>query len=497
MIQQQALAANAEGRLAPCLKNLNAAVVMLVTRDGWLLDANRGYGRIFDPGDDVRSLFIQPRFDEFAARAPTDGVIYRGLLTLGRLEAQSASFDGTVYEEGDHLLIVAEPDVQGMEETISRLQSLNARLADVRGSFPPPFPQQSSFQDRLLETVPAIILLLNPEGRIVRINTSMERLSGYLEGEVAGKDWFTTFVPEGGQAQGRERFGEAMGIGGSSRHVGPMVTRAGALRQMEWHGRTLTDERGRVTLLCVGHDITEGVAREEGLRRDHDALRESGRRKDEFLAMLGHELRNPLGVISIGLELAGVLTDMDAVLRNRDVMGRQVKQLTRLVDDLLDVSRSTRGTLWISRQRVDLNDIVRGAVDDMRVLGDAERHDLSLAMPQRPVMVFVDPVRMTQVMVNLLGNAAKYTPPGGRIDVAVEPAPEGVRVRVKDNGVGIPPDKLEAVFEMFARVDPHNHQGHGIGLSLSRAFIEMHGGTITAHSAGRRQGSEFVIRIPT
>ncbi len=497
MRREPAPAANTEGRLAPSLKNLNASVVMLVTRDGGLLDDNRGYGRIFNPGDDVRSLFIQPRFDEFAARAPTDGVIYRGLLTLGRLEAQSASFDGTVYEEGDHLLIVAEPDVQDMEETISRLQSLNARLADVRGSFPPPFAQQRSFRDSLLETVPAIILLLDPEGRIARINPYMEGLCGYLDSEVAGKDWFTTFLPQVGQAQGRERFREAMAVGASSRHVGPLVTRAGALRQIEWYARTLTDERGRVTLLQVGHDITERIAREEDLRRAHDALRDSGRRKDEFLAMLGHELRNPLGVISIGLELAGVLTDTDAVVRNRDVMRRQVKQLTRLVDDLLDVSRSTRGSLWISRQRVDLNDIVRGAVNDIQVLADGFPHALSLAMPRHPVMVFVDPVRMTQVMVNLLGNAAKYTPAGGRIDVAVEPAPEGVWVRVKDNGVGIPSDMLETVFEMFARVDPDSHQGHGIGLSLSRAFIEMHGGTITAHSAGRQQGSEFVIRIPT
>lgn len=359
--------------------------------------------------------------------------------------------------------------------------------------------QEKSFSDSLLETVPAIIVLLDSEGRITRINSYMEQLSGYLNHEVAGKDWFTTFLPDEDQAQIRDLFGEVMRTDVNVGHVNPIVTRSGVLRQIEWHARTLTDERGRVTLLNVGHDITERMAYEEGLRRAANALREAEHRKDEFLAMLGHELRNPLGAVSNALELADVLSGTDAVLKNRDLMQRQVKQLTQLVDDLRDISLLTRGVLRISQQRVDLNDIVRSAANDMQWLIDKAGHSLSLAIPQEPMMVYVDPARMTQVLGNLISNAAKYTPSGGQIDLGVEPTPGGARVSVKDNGVGIPPEKLESIFDMFAQLNlaGHDSEGQGIGLSLARTFIEMHGGTITAYSAGAEQGSEFVIWIPT
>ena len=193
--------------------------------------------------------------------------------------------------------------------------------------------QEKSFSDSLLETVPAIIVLLDSEGRITRINQYMEQLSGYLNHEVAGKDWFTTFLPDEDQAQIRDLFGEVMRTGVNAGHVNPIVTGSGVLRQIEWLSRTLTDERGRVTLLNVGHDITERMAYEEGLQRAANALREAERRKDEFLAMLGHELRNPLDAVSNALELEDVLSDTDAVLKNRNLMQRQVKQLTQLVDD--------------------------------------------------------------------------------------------------------------------------------------------------------------------
>lgn len=252
-------------------------------------------------------------------------------------------------------------------------------------------------------------------------------------------------------------------------------------------------------MLNVGHDITERLAYEEGLKRAATALREAERRKDEFLAMLGHEMRNPLGTVSTALELENVLSDTDAVMKNRHLMQRQVKQLVQLVDDLRDISLLTRGVLRINRQWVDLDDIVRSATNDLQWLIDKAGASLSLAIPQEPIMVYLDPARMTQVLGNLVSNAAKYTPSGGQIYVGIEPTPGGARVRVKDNGVGIPPEKLESIFDLFAQLNlaGNDSEGQGIGLSLARTFIEMHGGTITAYSAGAEQGSEFVIWMPT
>lgn len=356
--------------------------------------------------------------------------------------------------------------------------------------------QAKKFSDGMFQSVPAIILLLKPDGRITRINSYMEQLSGYRNHEVVGKDWFTTFLPDQDQVQLRELFDEVLLTGENQGHVNPIVTRAGALRQVEWHARILTDEHGCVTLLNVGHDVTERIAYEDALRKADEALREADRRKDEFLAMVSHELRTPLGAISNALELSGMLSDKDAIQKNQALMRRQVQKLTRLVDDLLDISRVKRGAVRIRQQTLDLRDIVRGAINDMQLLIDERAHSLSLSIPHDPVMVFVDPARMNQVLINLLGNAAKYTLPQGQIDVAMEETAAGARISVKDNGLGIPPDKLETVFEMFARVNDDGQGGHGIGLGLAKTFVEMQGGTINAYSAGEQRGSEFVIRIP-
>jgi signal transduction histidine kinase/ActR/RegA family two-component response regulator len=231
-----------------------------------------------------------------------------------------------------------------------------------------------------------------------------------------------------------------------------------------------------------------------------DALRETDRRKDEFLAALAHELRNPLAPLSNTLHLLRSRGEKDAEERRaHDVMRRQVQHLTRLVDDLLDVSRITRGKVSLQREMVDLRAVVRSAVETSRPVIEANGHTLELALPDEPVQLHGDPVRLAQAISNLLNNAAKYTPAGGLIRLNVERDSGCAVIRVIDNGIGIAEAALPHVFDLFMQEDESSGRaqgGLGIGLTLVRTFVHLHGGEVCAFSAGPDQGSEFVIRLP-
>ena len=236
------------------------------------------------------------------------------------------------------------------------------------------------------------------------------------------------------------------------------------------------------------------------LDRRAEALKDADRRKDEFLAMLAHELRNPLAPIRNGLEILR-LTEGDpvAVARTRDMLRRQVEHLARLVDDLLDVSRITRGKVELRKQPVELGAALSRAVEGVRPLVDARHHKLTVVQPGRPVWAEADPARLTQVVGNLLTNAAKYSEEGGRIDLCLEEDGEWAVVRVRDTGLGIPPEMLPRVFDLFTQVGrtlDRADGGLGIGLTLVRTLVELHGGTVQAHSDGVGKGSEFVVRLP-
>lgn len=230
------------------------------------------------------------------------------------------------------------------------------------------------------------------------------------------------------------------------------------------------------------------------------ALRLADQRKDEFLATLGHELRNPLAPLLTGLELLKATRIQDArVIQTAGIMERQVKHLVRLVDDLLEVSRITRGLIDIQREPLDLSAILQSAIDTARPLVETAHHELRLHVPDLPVPVAGDAVRLTQVFSNLIANAAKYTNPGGRIVVTLERDGFRARVSVRDNGIGIPGDQLSSIFDMFTQVDRSNRRaqgGLGIGLTLVRSLIDLHGGSVEAKSAGPGQGSEFVVNLP-
>jgi signal transduction histidine kinase/PAS domain-containing protein len=231
-----------------------------------------------------------------------------------------------------------------------------------------------------------------------------------------------------------------------------------------------------------------------------EALRQADRRKDEFLAMLAHELRNPLAPISTAAELLKLTrVDDERVSRTSDVIIRQVAHMTSLIDDLLDVSRVTRGKIELNRQQVDLQRVMADAVEQVRALIEARRHSFAMEVPTGPVMVLGDAKRLVQVLANLLSNAAKYTPEGGRIALRLEAAPEHALLRVTDNGIGMSADLLPHIFELFSqaeRASDRSQGGLGLGLPLVKSLVELHGGSVSATSKGPDCGSEFLVRLP-
>ncbi len=231
-----------------------------------------------------------------------------------------------------------------------------------------------------------------------------------------------------------------------------------------------------------------------------EALHEADRRKNEFLAMLAHELRNPLAPVRNAVEILRARPGLSADERwVSDVIDRQVRRMSRLVDDLMDISRITNNRIELRREPIALEDVVREAVEASRPVIDGGKHELAIDLPGTPLVIDADMVRLSQVLSNLLNNAAKYTPPGGRIALHVRREGERVEVRVSDNGIGIPEAQLEAIFDMFVQSEESrrlSQGGLGIGLTLVRRLVELHGGTVHAVSAGPGKGSEFVVILP-
>jgi signal transduction histidine kinase/ActR/RegA family two-component response regulator len=284
------------------------------------------------------------------------------------------------------------------------------------------------------------------------------------------------------------------------------VTNNSVIAPISARGRTLgaivlgSEEVGRYGTealeLLVELGLRAGVALDNA--HLYQEAREADRRKDEFLAMLGHELRNPLSPIVTALHLMKLKGGGDFE-RERMLIERQVEHLVRLVDDLLDVSRITRGKLQLKRERIDLRAVLTKAVEMASPLLEQRSHHLELPGVGEPLFVDGDPARLAQVLANLLGNAAKYTEPGGRIRVTATCEGEQVVLCVRDNGAGIGPEVLPRIFDMFVqegRSIDRSQGGLGLGLAIVRSLVELHGGTVSAHSDGLGRGSEFVVRLP-
>ncbi|APV48826.1 hypothetical protein BWI17_03515 [Betaproteobacteria bacterium GR16-43] len=255
--------------------------------------------------------------------------------------------------------------------------------------------------------------------------------------------------------------------------------------------KTTDDEIG--DLVDAFNAMLSEVGRREG------SLEEADKRKDEFLATLAHELRNPLAPLTNALQILRIAPDEATRARAREIMDRQLRQMVRLVDDLLDVSRITTGKLVVKAQRVELGGVIRNALETAAPLVQAMRHTLEVDLCPDPVTIDGDPTRLAQVFANLVNNACKYTPEGGTIRVTCRIDAGKALVTVRDNGIGIERDVLPKIFDMFAQADrslERTHAGLGVGLTLARRLVELHGGELVAASEGLGRGSEFTVRLP-
>ncbi len=346
---------------------------------------------------------------------------------------------------------------------------------------------------RLADSLPQLTWMARPDGHIDWYNRRWYDYTGTTPEQMEGWGWQSVHDPAE-LPRVLERWRAALQRGEPWEDTFPLRRHDG---QMRWHlsrALPLKDDAGQVVRwFGTNTDITEHKEMEA-------ALRAADRRKDEFLAILAHELRNPLAPIRNAVHIMRLLDPPgDDLAWARDVIDRQTQQLSRLVDDLLDISRINRGKVELRKQRVALAEVLSRAVETVRPLIESRGHALEISLPPAPVALEADPTRLAQVVGNLLTNAAKYTPEGGRIVLAAAPEDAQVVVRVRDNGVGIPADMLGRVFELFTQVDQslaRAEGGLGIGLTLVKSLVEQHGGTVAAYSDGPGRGSEFVLRLP-
>ena len=352
----------------------------------------------------------------------------------------------------------------------------------------------------ILESMPEKVFITGPDGDVEYLNPQWTRFTGLSFEGMRAAGW-TTFLHEDDLAENVRTWKRAFDTGEPYQFERRLRRADGEFR---WHlsrALPMRDDAGRIALwIGSDTDIDEQRRASNELRRLAADLSDADRRKNEFLAILAHELRNPLAPIRNGLQILR-LAEGNANARATAIgmMERQVEQMVRLVDDLLDVSRISRGKVELRRDRLELQSIVEQAVEAGRALADCKDQAITVALATQPIHLSGDRARLAQVLGNLLNNACKYTDKGGRIVVTLERDGDHAAIRVSDTGIGIAADQLKRIFEMFTQVDAsleRSHGGLGLGLSLVKQLVELHGGTVEAKSAGLGQGSEFVVRLP-
>lgn len=337
------------------------------------------------------------------------------------------------------------------------------------------------------------IFMLDPEGRVATWNLGAERIKGYRASEIIGQHFSQFYSSEDLAECKPERKLEVAKRDGRVEDEGWRVRKD---RSQFWANVVITalhDSQGRLRGFAkITRDMTD--------RRQVEQLQIADRHKNEFLAMLAHELRNPLAPIRNGVELLKMSSTVDPEVRETTrMMERQVVHLVRLVDDLLDVSRIVMGKIHLDRVPIDVDRFLDRAVEEIQPTIDARGHELMLIRPARRIIVDGDVVRLAQVISNLLGNAAKYTDQASQIWLSVETHDEQVEIRIRDSGIGMTPEELKRVFNLFEQADNsigRARGGLGVGLTLVKRIVELHGGSVAASSAGPGKGSEVTVRLP-
>jgi PAS domain S-box-containing protein len=349
------------------------------------------------------------------------------------------------------------------------------------------------------------ILVVDAGGRVVFINPEAEETFGFTLEELSGEmlhDKIHYRRPDGSALSRADcPLHRAHQSGQALRNQEDIFFRKdGTAVHVSCSSGPLDLGEGLIGTVLVAHDMTERKRLEAELRQTVDRLREEDRKKDEFIATLAHELRNPLAPVRNAIEMLKLCPlNGPEYVWSRNLIDEQINHLVRLVDDLLDVSRITQSRLELKRQRISLTDAIYAALDATRALIAEHGDQLILTLPAEPIYVDADAVRLSQVFTNLINNAVKYTPSGGRLRIVAGREGASAVVRVLDDGKGIAPEDLAHLFEMFfqaGRADQTVQSGLGIGLTLVKRLIELHGGTVEARSAGMGQGSEFIVRLP-
>ena len=335
-----------------------------------------------------------------------------------------------------------------------------------------------------------VLVFALPEGRLVDANEYFLRMFGYTRDEIhSGHLTWRMMTPPEYIAASEVQMADFEITGRIGPYEKEYFRKDGSRVWMVFAGAALGD--GTVVEYCI--DIGER-------KRVEAALRDADRKKDDFIALLAHELRNPLAPIRNGLQILRLAGgDVDAVGQASAIMERQLSHMVRLIDDLLDVSRISRNKMELRRERVLLSDVIEAAVETARPVIESAAHELSVSLPPKPIFLDADLTRLAQVFSNLLTNSAKYTQHGGRVEIVAERRDAEVLVTVKDNGIGIPDSALQHIFDMFIQVDrsiERSTGGLGIGLALVKGIVEMHGGAVHAYSAGEGKGSEFTVCLP-
>ncbi len=353
------------------------------------------------------------------------------------------------------------------------------------------------FHNEMLETAAIWIDMLDADGNVTFWNHAAERISGYTKDMVIGhKDIWEWLYPDPSYRQHIfKKVLEIINLGDRVENFETTIRcRDGKNRIISWYSNNLKDESGNVVgSIALGADNTERKHAEDGLKV-------ASRRKDEFLAQLAHELRNPLTPVLFALQIMRRSEENPEMLRQaQEVIERQIWHMVKLIDDLLDVSRITRGKIKLQKAKVDLVSIVNSVVEDMRPYIVSEGHQFIVDVPKQPILISADTARLSQILGNLLNNAVKFSNKGGFIQISVETTAEQVLIHVKDNGIGLGPDHLPYVFDSFIQLNipgQHIKSGLGIGLPLAKKLVEMHEGNIEAHSQGLGLGSEFIVKLP-
>jgi PAS domain S-box-containing protein len=389
----------------------------------------------------------------------------------------------------NHILLSEVTARRRAEEQLRRLNDeLEVRVAERTAAL----LQRERELRSLADNTPDILTRFDQELRFLFVNSALEEATGLPRDGFPGRSLREVGMPEDvcdlWEQSIRSVFETRKPRSLEFGYASPAGARRYATRLVPEFGPTGEAE----SVLAVTQDITER-------QRATEALKDADRRKDEFLATLAHELRNPLAPLRNGLELLRLAGTTAAAVETRQMMDRQLSHMVRLIDDLLDLSRITNDKLALRKERVLLQDVAKTAVEASRPIIEASRNVLKVSLPDEPVWLVADAARLSQVISNLLTNAAKYTPQGGCIELSAAREGGEARIRVTDTGLGIPPEMLAQVFEMFTQVNrtlDRSQGGLGIGLAIVKRLVELHGGTITAESPGLGAGSTFTVCLP-